>query len=396
MKKKFSVIFILFAFILSLSALMSFTKPNVFAETVKNEVFDFKSKEAYLIDKDSKTVIFEHNATEKRPIASMCKIMTLLLCFDEIDAGNIKTNDLILISDTASGMGGSQIFLESGAEYPVSELLKGIVVASANDACVAMAERICGSEGNFVEKMNEKAIKLGMENTRFSNCTGLPKAEQYSCAKDVATMFSALLDHEQYFEYSNIWIDEIQHPKDRVTQISNTNKLIKFYDGCDSGKTGYTSEAGHCLCASAKRNGMRLISVVISSPDSKTRFFEVSSMFNYGFDNFTNKQIVNAEKCLEIPVEIKGGKKDTIKVSPEKPLYLFSKKGEERSVEITFKPYEKVKAPVIKGEKVGVLSVFENGVEIASVSVVANETVLKATYFDTVKDVTNNWGLLNN
>ena len=393
MKKKFSVIFILFAFIISMGTMLSFAKPKAMAFALENQ-HEFKSKEVYLIYKNSNTVIFAKNETEKRPIASMCKIMTLLLCFEEIDAGNIALTDNILVSDNAQSMGGSQVFLESGAEYPVSELIKGIVVASANDACVAMAEKIAGSESSFVDKMNEKALILGMNDTKFSNCTGLPKAEQYSCAKDVATMFSELLEHDEYYKFSSIWMDEIKHPNERITEISNTNKLIKFYDGCDSGKTGYTGEAGHCLCASAKRNGMRLISVVISAPDSKTRFNEVSFMFNYGFDNFTNKQIVDGESALKIPVAIKGGKKDCVKVKPEKSLYLFMKKGENRSVELSFTPIEKVKAPVNKGDVLGELTVYENGVEIASVKAISCETVKRATYFDSIKDVTNNWTIL--
>ncbi|MBE7089729.1 MAG: D-alanyl-D-alanine carboxypeptidase [Clostridiales bacterium] len=394
MKRKFSVIFILVAFVLTIGTLLGFTKPNAFAESIDNIGIEFKSKSVYLMDKDSKSVIFEKNSEDKKPIASMCKIMTLLLCFEELDSGNISLNDNIFVSEVASGMGGSQIFLESGASYQVSELIKGIVVASANDACVAMAEKICGSESAFVNKMNEKAMELGMNNTNFVNCTGLPKAGQYSTAKDVAIMFSELLEHKDYYQFSRIWMDTIKHPKDRVTEISNTNKLIKFYEGCDGGKTGYTSEAGHCLCASAIRNGLRFISVVISAPDSKTRFKEVSEMFNYGFANYNNKILVDNKNPLEIPVEIKGGKKENVSVLAEKPLYLFSKKGEERNVEIDFKPNQNVKAPVLKGDILGKLTVYENGVEIASVNAVASETILKATYLDQIKNVIINWKII--
>ena len=394
MKRKFSVIFILLAFVLTIGTLLGFTKPNVFAESIENVGIEFHSKSVYLMDKDSKTVVFEKNADAKKPIASMCKIMTLLLCFEEIDNESISLSDDIFVSETASSMGGSQIFLESGASYKVSELIKGIVVASANDACVAMAEIICGSESVFVNKMNEKAKELGMNNTNFVNCTGLPKAGQYSTARDVAIMFSELLNHESYYQFSRIWMDKIEHPKDRVTEISNTNKLIRFYEGCDSGKTGYTSEAGHCLCASAIRNGLRFIAVVISAPDSKTRFKEISEMFNYGFANYNNKILVDNKNPLEIPVEIKGGKKESVSVFAEKPLFLFSKKGEERNVEIDFKPYQNVKAPVLKGDILGKLTVYENGVEIASVNAVASETILRATYLDQIKNVVINWGII--
>ncbi len=391
MKKRFSFIFILLAFVFTISSITTATRPKVFADVVNLQT---KCKSALLIDADSNTVIFNHNEEERLPIASMCKIMTLLLCFEAIDNDKIKIDDVVVISENASGMGGSQVFLETNGEYIVGELIKGITVASANDACVAMAETICGSESSFVDLMNERAQQLGMNNTNFTNCTGLPKVGQYSCAKDVATMFSELIKHEEYFRFSKIWTDIISHPKDRITEISNTNKLIRFYEGCDSGKTGYTSEAGHCLVASAKRNDMRLISVVISAPDSKTRFGEVSSMFNYGFANYTNKLVVDKDKPLDLSVEIENGKCDKLEVVAEQSFYLFSLKTQKRSVEIDFEPLSKVKAPIEKGEKVGILQIYEDNKLITSINVLANENVLAKTYFDRIIDISNNWALI--
>jgi len=400
MRKKFSVIFILTAFLLIFGLTvfvganpLKNSKAELFAKTESS--VEIKSKSAYLIEPTTGTVIMTQNETERLPIASMCKIMTLLLCYEDIDAGNIDFDTEITVSENASSMGGSQIFLETNGVYKVGELIKGITVASANDACVAMAEKICGSEDLFVDKMNDKALELGMNNTNFANCTGLPKAGQYSCAEDVAKMFSELIKHKDYFKYSRIWMDEISHPGGRVTEISNTNKLIRFYEGCDGGKTGYTSEAGHCLCATSIRNGMRLVSVVISSPDSKTRFKEVSSMFNYGFANFANKMVVNDSEPLSIKVDVLNGKKDSISVRAEKPVFIFSKKNEQRSVEINFEPIERVKAPINKGDVVGKLNVYENGVSIASVNVISEENVESMTYFDHLQDIANNWGLIN-
>ena len=197
MKKKFSVIFILLAFIFTISCLCSFVTTKAFAEKV-NEVLSIKSKSAYLINADTDTVIYSKNENEKLPIASMCKVMTLLLCFDALKKGEIAIDDMVSISENAAGMGGSQVFLESNAEYLVGDLIKSIVVASANDACVAMAEKLCGSEELFVEKMNLKAKELSMNNTVFTNCTGLPKPGQYSCAKDVAIMFNKIQENEEY------------------------------------------------------------------------------------------------------------------------------------------------------------------------------------------------------
>lgn len=392
MKKKFSVIFILLAFIMTISVLSGFTKSKVFADTKNNEL-DVTAKSAYLADAYSGTVIFSHNEDEKLPIASMCKIMTLLLCFESIDKGELSIDESITVSSNAAGMGGSQVFLEANANYSVGELIKSITVASANDACVAMAERICGSESAFIDRMNEKAEFLQMNNTRFVNCTGLPKSGQYSTAKDVFIMFSELLKHDLYYKFSKIWTDKVTHPKDRVTEISNTNKLIRFYEGCDSGKTGYTSEAGHCLAASAIRNGLRLVSVIIASPDSKSRFKDVSSMFNYGFNNYTNKVLIDNKEPLDIVVEVCGGKKKTLEVIAENPFYVFSHKNEKRSVEVDFIPINKIIAPISIGEKIGELKIYENHVEIGSVNVLANEDVYKKTYIDNIINIGENWAL---
>ncbi len=391
MKKRFSVILILLAFIMTIGCFSGFSKSKAFADTINEP---YKSKSIFLMDATTKNVIYKQNENEKLPIASMCKIMTLLLCFEAIDNETLKYDELIKVSSTAAGMGGSQVFLEANGEYSVGELLKSITVASANDACVAMAERLCGNEESFVAEMNNRAIELGMNNTVFVNCTGLPKLGQYSCANDVAIMFNELIKHNDYFKFSKIWTDYVKHPKDRLTEISNTNKLIRFYEGCDSGKTGYTSEAGHCLVASACRNGMRLISVVISAPDSKTRFKEVSSMFNYGFANYCNKKIIDDKNPLDISVKVEGGKKDVLEVVAEKPLYIFSHKNEKRSFEINFEPIKYIKAPITKGDVIGKMFVYENNVELASVNVIANENINEKTYFDRINDIGKNWSII--
>ena len=390
MKKK--ICLILLGLISITTVLTQFAFTNIsYADNIE---LACKSKSAYLMDYNSNTVIYSKNENERLPIASMCKVMTLLLSFDAISNGQLNENDLIVISENASGMGGSQVFLEPNADYKVSELLKSIVVASANDACVAIAEKLCGSEELFVNKMNEKCKELNLQNTKFANCTGLPKPEQFSCAKDVAIMFKELINHNEYFKYSNIWMDKISHPKDRVTEISNTNKLIRFYKGCDGGKTGFTSDAGHCLVASAKRGDMRLISVVIKAPDSKTRFNEVSSMFNYGFANYENKKIVSADKPLNLSVSVLGAKENYVEVVAEKDLFLFSRKNTERSVEINFICYDKIKAPLKKGEVVGELQIFENNVLINTIKVITNNDVNEKSYFDNIIDIGENWALI--
>ena len=390
MRNKFSVFYFLFAFLICFGTLFSFnTNKSAYADDLKQV-----SKSAILIDAGSGKTLYSKNENERLPIASMCKIMTLLVIYENVDNGNISLNDDVVVSKNASSMGGSQVFLEENGVYKVSELIKSISVASANDSCVAMAEKLYGSEEEFVKVMNNKCTELGLNNTKFSNCTGLPKPEQYSTAKDVSVIFNNLIKHDKYFEISNIWMENFIHPEGRITEMSNTNKLVRFYDGCDSGKTGFTSEAGHCLTASAKRNGLRLIAVVISAPDSKTRFNEVSSMLNYGFSNYECKKIIDKNEILSISAKVEGGKKDNIKIIPQEDFYSLTKKGEKRSYEINFTPNSKIKAPINVGDYVGKISIFENGIEIFSTNVLSNEEVLSKTYFDVLKDISHNFNLI--
>lgn len=347
-------------------------------------------KAAYLIDYDSGTVLFEKNATTRLPIASMCKIMTLLLCFESIDAGEHTLNEQVTVSQTAAGMGGSQVYLEANGSYEISNLLKSIIVCSANDSCVAMAETIAGSENAFVERMNERAKELGANDTLFANCTGLPKEPQYSCAKDVSVMLQALLHHPQYLEYSKIRNEEFRHPKDRVTQMTNTNRLLRSYEGCDSGKTGFTNQAGFCLAASAKRGNMRIISVTIGSSDSTSRFDCHKNMLNYAFANFTNKVIVDADVPLNERAEVRGGKQDYVKAKAKRNILLFSKKGTQDNIteEVVFNG---IKAPVRNGDVIGKIVVYKNNVEADSVELLACEDIAKATVWDNYKEAADNW-----
>lgn len=391
MKKNFSVIFILLAFIIAFGVFFGKSRISTYADE-----FDLNnlSKSSYLIDEQSDTVIYENNAKERLPIASMCKIMTLVLCFDAIDNGQISLDQEITISENASSMGGSQVFLEAGQNYRISNLIKSIIVASANDACIAMAETIAGSEEEFVNMMNEKAKELSMENTHFINPTGLPGAGQYSCAEDVAKMFKELIKHKEYFMFSKIWTDEIEHAKGNKTLITNTNKLVRFYQGCDSGKTGYTAEARHCLVASAIRNDMRLIAVVISSPDSKTRFKEVSNMLNYGFANYCSKNVIDNSTPLNVEFELKNGKKNTFSVTAEHSFNVFSKKNEKISLDIQLVPNKDIKAPIKIGDQVGQIEIYKDNIKIKEINILSAEDVLKKSYLDNLFDVVKNWKIV--
>ncbi len=373
----------LFLFVFAMALIVAAIVPiTACADTV---ALGISSKEAVLMSEDGK-VLFEQNSTEKRPIASMTKIMTLLCVYDAIDEGKVSLDDNVVASQRAASMGGSQVFLDANATYKLDNLIKSIVVCSANDSCVAVAEHIGGSVETFVGKMNDKAKQLGLVATHFENCTGLPAVSQYSCAKDVGIMLSELIKHPHYFTCSRVWMEDFVHPSGRVTGMTNTNKLIRFYDGCDGGKTGYTSEAQHCLAATAKRGDTRVIAVVVGASDSKTRFKEVSDMFNYAFANYENKVYIDGNTRMQ-SVSVQGGKADSVDVRPEGKLAAFGKKGNV-DYSVNYDLPETIKAPVVAGEVIGTAQLTDtNGNVVEQVNLVANVDVEAKTFWDYVKDI---------
>lgn len=346
------------------------------------------AKSAYLCDFDSKTLIYAKNENERKPIASMTKIMLLLLAFEKEAAGEFSLDEDITISENASGMGGSQVFLEAGGIYKASELIKSIIVSSANDSSVAIAERLYGSEDIAVDAMNERAKELCLNDTLFSNCTGLTRPTQYSSAKDVAIMLSELVKHEKYFLFSKIYLDEIEHNGGRKTQMTNTNKLVKFYNGCDGGKTGFTNEAGFCLAATAKRGTTRLIGVVIGEADSKKRFGDCSSLLDYGFNNFTSKCVLTNNEASDYQAEVSGGKKGFVSVAPEENVYVFGRKNEKENIKIHCILNDDIRAPLKKGDVIGKFIVYKDNVKFAEKNAVCFEGVERKTYGDYLKEIT--------
>ena len=342
------------------------------------------AREGILVSEDGQ-VLQEHNALEKRPIASMTKIMTLLCIYDSIDNGKISLDDTVIVSSRAAGMGGSQVFLEANGAYKVNELVKSIIVCSANDSCVALAEHVSGSVESFVEMMNSKCREYGLVATHFENCTGLPAVSQFSCAKDVAQMFLRLINHPHYFSCANIWMEDFVHPSGRATGMTNTNKLVRFYQGCDGGKTGYTCEAQHCLAATAKRGDTRVVAVIIGAKDSKTRFKEVSDMFNYAFANYQSNVLMSSSDSQKVAVD--GGKQKSVEVAPAEKLVAFGKKGDcDYTLQVDLP--QTIQAPILKGDVVGQAhSVDKNGVIVKSVDLVAQCDVQAKTYWDYVKEI---------
>ena len=343
-----------------------------FTEVAEAEGFaPVKAKSACLIDKRTGELLYGQQENTEFPIASMVKIMTALLTFEEIEKGNLSFDEKITVSDTAAGMGGSQMFLDRGLEYPVTDLLKGVIVVSANDACVALAERIAGSEESFVARMNDRAKALGMNHTVFVNATGLPKEGGHSTARDVAIMLRELTTHEHYYDYSKIWLEDYVHPDGRVTTLTNTNKFVRFYEECDGGKTGFTSEAKFCLAASASRGDTKLISVVIGAEDSKTRFAESKRLLSFGFASYTTDVIVKkGDAVFQCPV--KSSPTESILCAAADDITILRKTGGSASEPNAETFFYDVKAPVKIGDTVGECTI-SNGEKTYTVKLIATE-----------------------
>jgi len=393
--KKMGLIFISLLLLAAISVGVVFkAKARNSVETVaaaieQQEKLSVNAKSGLLMDFDTGTIVFEQNADERMPIASMVKIMTLTLCFEEMQKGELKVDSDIVASSNATSMGGSQAFLDTGASYKLDELLKTIIVASANDSCVAIAEHISGSVEEFVIRMNEKAKNLGMENTNFANCTGLPSPNGYSSAKDVALMTKEMLKHDAFYDYSTVWMFDLVHPCGRITELSNTNKLTKHYNGCDGGKTGFTNEAKYCLSATAKRGQTRLISVVMGAETSKVRNGENSKLFNYGFANYETRLLVDKGENLLDPVVVAKGKQPCVNLLTDSQLHYFGKKGK---LEVVYNHnLQTLKAPVAVGQEAGELAVTVDGVEVGTVKLVTENAVGKKSYLDYLNDTIANW-----
>ena len=272
-------------------------------------------------------------------------------------------------------MGGSQVFLDANKDYRLRDLLKSVIVASANDAAVALAEYMDGAEEAFVRRMNQRAQELGLTNTHYVNCTGLPAQGHYTTARDVAKLSAQLDSHPLYYEFSTIWMDELTHPGGRVTQLTNTNRLIRFYSGCDGYKTGSTNEAKYCICATAQKNGLRLIAVVLGANASQTRFDEARSMLEYGFSGYQLFTPVKEGDSLGMQVPVRLGGSDTVSAVSGGTSELLLKKGDQSQIALEVALAESVAAPVRKGDVLGEIRVKQGGTTVQTLPAVAGETV---------------------
>ena len=332
------------------------------------------AKALLLMEYSTGKVLFAENETEHLPIASVTKVISTLLVVEAIDSGRITLQDVVTVSEYAASMGGSQVFLEAGEQMSVEDLLKSLVVVSANDATVALGEYICGSEESFVQAMNDRARELGCENSNFVNTNGLPAENHYSCALDVAIITRELMKHEMIFNYTGIWMDTIRNGS---FGLANTNKLIRFYKGATGMKTGFTGEAKYCLSGTAKRDGMQLIAVVLGAETSDKRFAAAKGLLDYGFANYS---VVTPQSPELEPIAVTRGVKSSAALYSD-PISLLTEKGIGGEIETKCHVSESVAAPISEGTEVGYVAFCRDGEEIARTPVRVSESVAEVSYF---------------
>ncbi len=350
------------------------------------------SKSTMLLEASTGEIIYQHNSHEKFAPASMTKMMTMLLIIENIEKGVIKWDEMVTVSANASGMGGSQILLDTNEKMSVENLFKGIAVASGNDASVALAEKIAGTEANFVVMMNNRAKELGLKNTNFKNCHGLDAANHYSTAYDMAMIAKELVKHEKVLEYTKIYDTYLRENTENKIWLVNTNKLVRFYEGVDGLKTGYTNGAGYCLTSTAKKNGMRIITVVMGEPDSLTRNKETSEMLDYAFAQYEIETLLSTKSVLGKNMVEKGVKK-YVELVPVEDVNVLHKKIDKKKIATYDLKIEKLKAPVKKGDVVGVLTIHDGSKTSRTINITVKEEVKKANfiqlYFRYLADIIN-------
>lgn len=347
----------------------------------KAEGPEIPAPSAILMDAATGTILYEKNSRERLPPASVTKVMTLLLVMEALDSGRITWEDMVTTSDHAAGKGGSQVYLEPGEQMSMDEMLKSVVVSSANDCATALAEHIAGSEEAFVQMMNQRAQELGLTDTHFVNCTGLDDGENASehltTAHDIAVMSRELLRHDEIRKYTTIWMDTVRNGQ---FGLSNTNKLVRFYEGTTGLKTGYTSTAGHCLSASAKRDGIELIAVVMHCGSSADRFQSAKALLDYGFANFALVTPEPNDPLTPIPVRL--GKVDSLTPVLQKSAPILIDKGKQAQVTRTVTLCDEVTAPVAAGQELGTLTLTAGEEILATIPIVAPEPVEKLSLWD--------------
>ena len=373
-----------------LAIILIITPANLAFANNDNSNINISSKSAILMDVGSGQVLYEKNAHEKLPPASVTKVMTMLLICEALDSGKIKIDDQVQVSEIASSMGGSQIFLEPGESQTVDTLLKGIAVASANDACVAMAEYIAGSVESFVDMMNSKAKDLNMKDTHFANTNGLPVDNHYTSAYDIATMSRELLKHDVISKYLTTWMDSVVVGKKQTSiGIANTNKLIKHFQGATGVKTGFTQQAKYCLSASAKRGDTHLVAATLGAETSPERFKDASSLLNYGFANYESVKICGANDKVAT-VKFEKGEKENVDLVAKDNLSVLIKKGDKKDFQKKVEIKQNLKLPIKKNTELGVVKVYRGKELVGETKIINSEDINKASYLQMLRRVVDN------
>lgn len=356
---------------------------NVFADT--NENIEVEARSAILMEVSTGKIIYEKNSNEKFAPASVTKVMTMLLTMEHIDSGKIKFDDKVTVSENAKKMGGSSMLLDTGEVRTVEELIKGIGIASGNDAAVAMAEYLCGSESNFVDMMNDRAKELGMVNTTFKNCTGLPVDGHISTAYDISIMSRELLKHPDILKYTSTYMETISEGRKTPIELVNHNKLVRFFQGCDGLKTGFTNEAKYCISATAVKDGVRVLSVIMGAPTYKIRNRDASMLMNYGFSKFESKKLCEKDSDIkQIPMNKKGDK--FIIAKAKENLVVTCPKGDGDKIESKI-VLDESKTKFKEGENVGFCEYYLDGELIGVVELYSDRDMKKGNIIDNIKGI---------
>lgn len=379
MKKLLILFLIFFSLVLTTHAEDTTQSESVNSKSTNINLAE-NAKSAIMLEASTGKIIFEKNANEKLPMASMTKMMTLLIIMENIENGNIKWSDSVITSEHAASMGGSQIFLEVGEEMTVEELVKGICIASGNDAAVAMAEKIGGTEEEFVKLMNKKAKELQLKNTNFTNACGLDSDNHYSSARDMAIIGKELVKYDKILEYTGTYEDYLRKNTDKSFWLVNTNKLVRYYKGVDGLKTGYTEKAGFCITTTAKKDNMRLITVVMGEPSTKIRNAETTSMLDYGFNTYKIDTVASSKKIIASK-KVTNGIDKIANIVPKTDINILNTKlGTKRNVTYNLE-LSTISAPIKKGDSIGKINVMENNKIIMTIDATTTKDINKANIF---------------
>lgn len=368
---------------------------NVEAKAMVLGPNNINAKSYIVLDSNGK-ILLEKNADEKKPVASICKLMTTLITLEKIARGELSLDDKMLASEYACSVEGSQAFLDAGSEYLVKDLLKSVIVASANDSAIVLAENISGTENDFVAIMNQKAQEMGMYSTIYANSTGLTdKNIQYSTAKDTSIILNKITEFDTYKEYCSIWMDKLIHPSGRETELVNTNRLIRYLPYCVSGKTGFTDEAKYCLASTANKNDLKLTCVVLGCDNASDRFTDSINLYNFTYANFKNNKLISKGGKLERSVRVNRGVEEFVGVQFEQDFNWTSRVGENVDFDIVYNLQEVVSAPISEGDTMGTADIYLGTEYIGSINLVSTKEISEQKFADVMDKIITKFGILN-